>query len=446
MTTPPPHPTSDPASGPASVSKASRRPAIGFIFITLMLDVLGFGLLIPVAPRLVQSLLHGGAGGTEEEAAPLVALLMTTWYAMSFLFSPVLGALSDRVGRRPVILIALLGSGIDFFAQALAPSIAWLFITRALNGVSGASMTVANAYIADITPPEKRAGAYGLIGAAFGLGFVIGPVLGGVLGDINIRLPFYVAGGLTLVNWMYGCFVLPESLPPERRSHIKLSRLNPVGAFGILLQYPLVARLAAGAFLLHLSQFALHATWVLYTGHRYGWSGRQVGLSLAVVGIGSAIVQGFLTRKIVPRIGEKRALLIGVLLGAGAYAGYGLATQGWMIYAIIAAASLASIGPPALQAIVTRAVRPDEQGTVQGAMMGLQSIAGIGGPIIGGASLAYFMSEDAPIYLPGAPYLIGACLSVLSLVVVVWALGSDAAPGVRSQDGTHHRGTESTES
>lgn len=399
-----------------------RKPAIGFIFITLMLDVLGFGLLIPVAPRLVQSLLNGGQGGTADEAAPYVALLMTTWYAMAFLCAPVLGALSDRVGRRPVILIALLGSGLDFFAQAMAPTLAWLFITRAINGISGASITVANAYIADITPPHKRAAAYGLVGAAFGLGFVIGPVLGGVLGDINIRLPFYVAGGLTLLNWMYGLFVLPESLPKERRSRIKLSRLNPVGAFGVLWRYPTVAKLAASLFLLNMAQFGLHATWVLYTGHRYGWGPRQVGLSLAVVGIGAAIVQGGLTRKIVPWLGEKWSLLLGIAMGACAYAAYGLATEGWMIYTIIAIASLGSVAGPAAQALITHTVKPDEQGTVQGAMTGLQSIAGIFGPLVGGLTFAYFISERAPIALPGAPFFVGAALSMLGLIVAAWAV------------------------
>ncbi len=401
---------------------AVRRPAVGFIFITLMLDVLGFGLLIPVAPRLVESLLNGGKGGTEGEAAPFVALLMTTWYAMSFVCAPVLGALSDRVGRRPVILIALLGSGLDFFAQAMAPSLVWLFITRAINGVSGASMTVANAYIADITLPHKRAAAYGLVGAAFGLGFVIGPIMGGLLGDINIRLPFYVAGGLTLLNWLYGLFVLPESLAPERRSRIKLSRLNPIGAFGVLWRYPTVAKLAASHFLLNMSQFGLHATWVLYTGHRYGWGSKEVGMSLAVVGIGAAIVQGGLTRKIVPALGEKRSLLLGIAMGVCAYAAYGLATQGWMIYTIIAIASLGSVAQPAAQALITHTVRPDEQGTVQGALMGLQSIAGIFGPLIGGLTFAYFISERAPVQLPGAPFFVGSGLSALGLCVAAWAV------------------------
>ncbi|HZW08224.1 MAG TPA: MFS transporter, partial [Phycisphaerales bacterium] len=262
----------------------STKPAVSFIFITLLLDVLGFGLLIPVGPSLVKSLLHGGAGGTDAEAAKYVGALMATFYAMSFLFAPLLGVLSDRYGRRRVILIALLGSGVDYFAMALAPSLAWLFVTRVINGISGASFSVVSAYVADVTPPEKRAGAFGMIGAAFGLGFVIGPLMGGLLGSIDLRLPFYVAGGLTICNWMYGYFVLPESLPPERRSPVALARCNPVGAYANLARYPLVLGLAASLFLLNMSQFILHATWALYTEHRYGWAKWEIGLSLFAVG------------------------------------------------------------------------------------------------------------------------------------------------------------------
>lgn len=403
------------------------KPALGFIFVTLMLDVLGFGLLIPVAPKLVESLLHNGAGGTEAEAAPKVALLMTTWYAMSFLFAPVLGSLSDRVGRRPVILIALFGSGLDFFAQALAPNLTWLFVTRAINGISGASITVANAYVADVTPPEKRAAGYGMVGAAFGLGFVIGPLIGGWLGTIDIRWPFYAAGILTLLNWLYGLFVLPESLPPERRRMFGWSRLSPVGAFGSLWRYPLVGSLAASIFLVNMAQFGLHATWVLYTSHRYGWTPLGVGLSLAVVGIGAAVVQGGLARKIIPALGrgmlgEKRALLIGLALGACAFLGYGLATEGWMIFAIILLASLGAIGQPAGQAIISKTVRADEQGEIQGAITGLTSIAGIFGPLIGGWVFAYFNSGRAQVNLPGAPFLVGAILAALGLLIAARAV------------------------
>jgi DHA1 family tetracycline resistance protein-like MFS transporter len=407
---------------------AGRKPALGFIFVTLMLDVLGFGLLIPVGPKLVESLLNGGQGGTEAQAAPIVALLMTTWYTMSFLFAPTLGSLSDRLGRRPVLLIALFGSGLDFFAQALAPNITWFFITRAINGLSGASMTVANAYIADITPPHKRAAAYGMVGAAFGLGFVIGPLLGGILGGIDLRLPFYVAGGLTMVNWLYGALVLPESLPVERRRKFELARANPLGALHGLGRYPLVAGLSVAMFMLNLAQFALHATWVLYTGHRYGWGPENVGYSLFAVGVGAAIVQGGLARKIIPMLGEKRSLMLGLALGVLSYVGYGLATHGWMIYAIVGFASFGGIAMPAAQSLITRTVRPDEQGEVQGALASLQSVAGILGPIIGGSVLGYSLSGSAPVSLPGATFFVSAVLAALGWLVAGWAVGRVSLP------------------
>lgn len=399
------------------------KPALKFIFFTLVLDVLGIGLIIPVGPKLVQTI----QGGGEEHAATVVGYLYATYAAMQFFFAPMLGSLSDRVGRRPVILIALLGSGLDFFAQALAPTLTWLFITRTINGISGASITVASAYVADVTPPEKRAAGFGMIGAAFGLGFVIGPLMGGWLGSINIRLPFYVAGGLTLLNWLYGLFVLPESLPKETRRPFSLARANPIGVFAHLGRYPLVAGLAACIFLVNLAQFGLHATWVLYTSHRYQWGPKEVGLSLAVVGIGAAIVQGGLARKLIPRmgkgmLGEKRALLFGLVLGVCAYAAYGLATQGWMLYVIIAVASLGAIGQPAGQALISKTVRPDEQGETQGALTGLQSVAGIFGPLIGGWVFAYFNAESAPIDIPGASFFVGAFLAFLGLLIAAWTV------------------------
>lgn len=393
------------------VENGPRRPALHFILVTIALDVLGFGLLIPVGPKLVMSLLHGGEGGTEAEAAPVVAALMTTWFAMSFLFAPTLGGLSDRFGRRSVLLVALLGSGIDFLAQGLAWTLTIFFITRAINGLSGASMTIANAYIADVTPPKKRAAAYGLVGAAFGLGFVIGPLLGGVLGGINLRLPFFVAAGLTLVNWLYGVFVLPESLPEERRRKFEWKRANPLGALHGLGRYPLVSGLAVMMFLLSVAQFGLHATWVLYTGHRYGWGPEQVGYSLFAVGVGAVIVQGGLARKLIPALGEKRALMLGLALGVASYVGYGLATHGWMIYVIVGIASFGGVAQPAAQSLITHAVRHDEQGEIQGALQSLNSIAGIIGPIIGGAVLGFSLSAKAPVEVPGATFFVSAALA-----------------------------------
>ncbi|MCI0365881.1 MAG: TCR/Tet family MFS transporter [Phycisphaerales bacterium] len=411
----------------SSAVKTLRKPALKFIFLTLMLDVLGFGLLIPVAPRLIESLLHGGKGGTEAEAAPYVAALQSTFYAMAFLFAPLLGVLSDRVGRRPVILISLFGSGIDYLAMALSPTIAFLFVTRVINGLTGASFSVASAYVADVTPPEKRAAGFGMIGAAFGLGFVIGPVIGGVLGDINIRLPFYVAAGMTLVNWLYGYFVLPESLPREHRSPINLKRANPLGSLVYLKKYPLVLGMAIAMFLLNMAQFALHATWALSMQYRFEWTPKDIGMSLAAVGIGGAIVQGGLSGKIVPALGERRSLMFAIGVGILAYIGYGAATQGWMIYVVIALAAIGGIGFPAGQSLITKEVLPTEQGAIQGAMASLQSLAGIIGPLIGGITLAYFIKEprplpDSPIRLEGANFYVSALLSAIGLVAAAWAV------------------------
>jgi DHA1 family tetracycline resistance protein-like MFS transporter len=406
---------------------STRKPALRFIFITLMLDVLGFGLLIPVAPRLVESVLHPGSMASEHEASPYVGALQSTFYAMSFLFAPALGVLSDRLGRRPIILISLLGSGIDYFAMALAPNITWLFITRAINGLSGASFTVASAYVADITPPEKRAGAFGLIGAAFGVGFVIGPAIGGALGHTHIRLPFVIAGILTIANWLYGLFVLPESLPKERRTPFKLHKANPVGAYFSLGRYPLVLGMAISLFLLNMAQFALHATWALSMQYRFNWSPLAIGLSLAVVGIGAVIVQGGLARRLIPMLGERRSLIFGITMGTLAYIGYGAATHGWMIYAIVAIASIGAIGQPAAQSMITKEVLPTEQGTIQGALASLNSVAGVLGPAIGSEVFYVFTAENRPlrnlpINLAGANFYVSALLCMLGLLAALWAI------------------------
>lgn len=421
--------------------RLARSSSVTFIFFTVVLDVLGFGLLIPVAPRLVQELLHNGAGGTEAEAAGYFGVLTSIYAAMAFIFAPTLGALSDRFGRRPVLLVALLGSGLDYFAMAMSPTLWVLFLTRAINGISGASLTVCNASIADVTTPDKRAAAYGMLGAAFGLGFVLGPLMGGLLAAPSIELaflgwtyhgdiryPFFAAGGLTMLNWAYGLFVLPESLPKERRAKFSLGRANPIKVFAGVGRYPLVAGLAGAVFLMNIAQFGLHSTWVLYTTHRYGWSPLGVGLSLAFVGVGAAVVQAVLSRKVIPALGkgvlgEKRAVLLGGAIGVLAFVGYGLATQGWMIYAIITAASLGGIAQPAFQALITRSVRGDEQGSIQGALTGANSIAQILGPLIATNVFALFISDHPPVKgLPGASFLLGAALMALGVGVSAWAM------------------------
>lgn len=409
------------------------RPSLIFVFLTLLLDVLGFGLIIPVAPRLVALVQGLPMEGAESRAAPAVGMLMATYAAMQFIFAPILGSLSDRFGRRPVILISLLGSGIDYIVAAFAPNLAILFITRAINGISGANMTACSAYIADITPPEKRAASYGIIGAAFGLGFVLGPLLGGLLGDPgvhlpligpgNIRYPYIAAGVLTLINWLYGFLVIPESLPPERRRAFSWDKANPLGALRWLRGHSVVTTLAASLFLLNIAQFGLHSTWVLAMSYRFHWSPEDVGWSMFVVGITAAVVQGGLARRIIPAIGERASLLGGILIGTLAFFLYGVATQGWMIYAIIAAASIGGIAGPAAQGIASKAVPPTEQGLLQGALASLNSIAMVIGPLMAAGVFHHFTSAGAVITLPArggsAPFLMGVLLSVVSLLPII---------------------------
>lgn len=393
-----------------------RAPGLGFIFVTLLLDTMGFGLIIPVAPRLIEHL----QGGGEAAAAPVVGWLASTYALMQFLFAPVLGSLSDRFGRRPVLLVSMFGSGLDYLVMALVPSVPWLFLTRAINGLSGASITTASAYIADVTPIEKRAAGFGIVGAAFGLGFVFGPLLGGLLGKHDIHWPFYFAGALTLANWLYGLLVLPESLPPERRNRSPVKR-HVFAAVSVLQRYPLARGLAGALFLLNLAQFALHVTWVLYTKFRYGWDEAAVGYSLFAVGMGAAIVQGGLARRLVPRLGERKALVTGVAIGTLAYLGYGAATQGWMVYAVIVFASLGGIAMPACQSLITKSVAPTEQGAVQGAITSVNSLANILGPLVGSNIFAWSI-HDEKAALPGATFFTCGGIAVLGLLLAVRAL------------------------
>lgn len=422
-------------------------PALIFAFITLFLDVLGFSLLIPVGPRLIAKVQGLPFEGAEGRSAFAVGALAATYALMQFIFAPILGSLSDRFGRRPVILISLLGSGLDYFAMAFAPTLAWLFVTRAINGISGANMTACAAYIADVTPPEKRAAGFGIIGAAFGLGFIIGPLVGGILGDPttsipfigpgDIHYPFYAAGALSLLNWLYGCFVLPESLPRDRRRPFSLAQSNPFGAFAWLVRHRVVATLAVTLFLVNVAQFALHATWVMAMSARFGWSPRDVGWSLFAVGLCAAVVQGGLSRRIIPALGERLCLIGGLVLGIFAFLGYGLATQSWMIFAVIIAASIGGVAAPAAQGITSKAVPPTEQGLLQGAMTGLNSIAGIVGYLAGTLLFSHFTSEHPAFALPSkgasVSFLLSATLSVLALVpvAIIWPkLPRSVAQGV----------------
>jgi MFS transporter, DHA1 family, tetracycline resistance protein len=394
---------------------AQRKPALGFIFFTLFLDILGIGLIIPILPKLVTQFV----GGTASDASSTVGWLGALYAMMQFLFAPILGSLSDKYGRRAVILTSLLGSGLDYLLLAFAPTLPWFFLGRILSGITGASLTAASAYIADVSPPEKRAQNFGLIGAAFGLGFIAGPAIGGLLGGLGLRIPFVVAAVLTLVNWLYGFFILPESLSLENRREFSWSRANPIGAFGGLARYPVVLSLTASILFFNLAQFILQSTWVLYTDLRYGWTVSQVGISLALVGVTSAIVQGGLVRLIVPRLGERRSVALGIAVSMMAFLLYGLATQGWMLYAILIGASIGGIAGPALQGLISRGVPANEQGAVQGSLSSLGSLTGIIAPLLGTYLFGFFTSPQAPVQVPGAAFFAAALFSGISLLLAI---------------------------
>jgi DHA1 family tetracycline resistance protein-like MFS transporter len=419
-----------------------RKAAIAFILVTLFIDILGIGIIVPVLPELVKELVEvdspgliaEGAAGSRTEGATenlsaaenfaragkYVGVISATYALMQFLFAPIMGALSDRFGRRPVILVSLFGLGIDFIIQGFAPSIWWLFIGRVLAGIMGASFTTANAYIADVSTDDTRARNFGFVGMMFGLGFTIGPALGGFLGDYSLRLPFFVAAGLALVNCLYGYFVLPESLPLEKRSAFSLRNANPFGTLRRIRMYPMVAGLAAVFACKSLAQRGLENVWVLYTGFRYEWDASMNGWALGLVGIMAVVVQGGLVRPTVRRLGERRTVIIGTLVGAFSFLGYGLATQGWMIPGIIVFGAFGGVSGPAIQSLVTSRVDESEQGKIQGALTSLTSLTNIIAPILFNTFLfSYFISDDAPFLLPGAPFFVGFVLLLLSIVIAI---------------------------
>ena len=389
------------------------KPALIFIFITLFLDVLGIGLIIPILPRLIDELTQGGI----DSAAYVFGALAGIYSLVQFAFAPIIGSLSDRFGRRPVILISLFGSGIDYFLMAWAPTLAWFFVARIISGVAGANYAAAFAYIADISPKQKRAANFGIIGAAFGLGFIFGPALGGWLGDQSLRLPFYAAGVLTLINWLYGFFILPESLNSKNQRSFNWKRANPIGALLELRKYPLVHGLSISYFLSSLAQQIYPAIWVLYTAYRYNWSSKETGFSLALVGLTAAIVQGGLSRVVIPKIGERNAAVGGLIVMASAMVGYGLATESWMVYLIIIFGSLSGVSVPAIQGMISITVGADEQGGLQGSLTSLQSAAGFLGPPFAAGIFGYFVSEHAPFSLPGAAFFSSAGVVLLSALV-----------------------------
>lgn len=390
-----------------------RQAAIVFIFITVVVDVLALGIIIPVLPKLVEGFL----GGDTARAAEYYGLFGTVWALMQFVFAPVLGALSDRFGRRPVILLSCLGLGLDYILMALAPTLWWLFVGRVISGITAASFPTAGAYIADVTPPEKRAASFGIIGAAWGLGFVMGPALGGALGVVNPRLPFWVAAVLTLLNALYGLFVLPESLAPESRKGFAWSRANPVGSLILLRSHPELLGLASVNFIYLLAHQALPSVFVLYTSFRYGWNERTMGLSLALIGVLNIIVQAGLVKQIVARFGERLTLFAGLFCGAMGFAIYGLAPVGILFLSAMPVFALMGLFGPAAQGLMTRRVSPSEQGQLQGANSSLMGITGLIGPGLFTLTFASFIGAHRDWRLPGAPFLLAAILMIIALGV-----------------------------
>ena len=391
-----------------------RQAAMIFILITLFIDILGIGIIIPILPELIREFV----GGNTALAGRYFGIIAAVYALMQFFFAPILGALSDRFGRRPVILISLFGLGVDYIIQGFAPNLFWLFVGRIIAGIMGASFTTANAYIADVSTPKNRAQNFGLVGVAFGLGFIFGPALGGVLGNIDIRLPFFVAAALALVNWLYGFFVLPESLPEDKRSAFDFRKANPISSITNLGKYPLVAGLAVGFVLISLAQRGLETAWVLFTGFQFDWGPLTNGVTLALVGVMAAIVQGGLVRPIVDAIGERRPILVGLCFGVVSFTIYGLAYQEWMMYVAIVIGAFGGLAGPAIQGLVAGSVDSSEQGKVQGALTSLTSLTSIFAPLIFTTGLfSYFTSERAPFTLPGAPFLLGALLMVAAVVV-----------------------------
>ena len=392
------------------------RAALAFIFVTVFLDMLALGLISPVLAPLVVSFY----GGDTARAAEIYGVAFTLFAAMQFVASPVLGALSDRFGRRPIVLLSNLGLGLDYVLMALAPNVGWLLVGRVLSGVTSASITAAGAYVADVTPSGQRAAGFAMLGAAFGLGFVLGPALGGLLGSLGPRVPFWVAAILSLINAAYGFFVLPESLPRERRASFAWRRANPIGALVILKGRGTLRGLASMMFLRHLAHAALPSMFVLYTTYRYGWSERTVGLALAGVGVGSLFVQGAVVAPFVRRFVEPAALLWGLGFGAAGFAVYGLAPTGALFSIGIALLSLWGLSWAASQGLMTRHVGASEQGRLQGLDGSLRGIADLTGPGLFTLTFAHFIRAQGNGDLPGAPFLLAAGLQVAALAIAWW--------------------------
>jgi len=405
------------AAGPESPVGATRATFV-FIIVTVTLDFLAFGIIAPVLPNLI---IHF-EGGNMARAAAVTGYFGFAWATMQFLFSPVLGAWSDRFGRRPVILISCLGLGLDYIFMALAPTLRWLFVGRIISGITTSNVSTAFAYIADVTPAEERAKKYGLLGAAFGLGFVIGPAVGGLLGHYSLRAPFWAAAALSLANFLYGLFVLPESLPAEKRAKSAWHMANPLGSLTLLRSNVVLSGLAVVTVLYYLAHQALPSVFVLYTEYRYGWSERTVGIALGAVGVCVAAVSGGMVGPYVKRFGERWSLTSGLFFGVLGFAGFAMAPRGWSFLAAVPFIALWGVAGPAMQSLMSQQVDASAQGKLQGAINSLRALTGMAGPLLFTQVFAAAIAPSARVYLPGAPYYLGAALLVGSLFLAIWVM------------------------
>ena len=409
--------------------QSSKKAAIGFIFVTLFIDTMGFGIIIPVLPNLIAHLKDIPVN----VASTYGGLLLTVFAVMQFFCAPIIGNLSDRYGRRPILLLSLFGFGIDYIILALAPSFGWLFVGRVVAGITGASFTTASAYIADLSTDETtRAKNFGMVGAAFGLGFIVGPSLGSLLAIWGLRAPFYGAAGLCLLNCLYGYFVLPESLSKENRRPFEWRRANPFGSLRFLIKHPEIGRLAFSFFLIYLAAQAVQTTWSYFTIYRFGWGPGMVGISLTVVGVLIAGVQAGLTRVLIPKLGNEKSIYLGLCLYTLGMVLFAFATRGWMMFVFLVPYCLGGICGPSLQAVISKHVGVNQQGELQGTLTSLMSLTTIIGPLIMNGTFAYFTSDKAPFYFPGIHFLIGAACMLMSVLITFNVLSRERRQALTS--------------
>ena len=400
------------------MKKKHKSAAIGFIFITMLIDITGWGIIIPVIPKLIKELINGDIS----EAAKYGGWLTFAYAITQFLFAPLIGNLSDKFGRRPIILISLFAFALDYLLLAFSPTIVWLFVGRIIAGLTGASITTASAYIADVSTPENRAKNFGMIGAAFGLGFIIGPIIGGLLGQFGSRVPFYAAAILCMLNFLYGYFILPESLSKENRRAFEWKRVNPITAFVNLKKYPSLIGLILAIFLLYVGSHAVHSTWSFFTMYQFNWDEKMVGISLGVVGLLVGIVQGGLIRWINPRLGNEKSIYVGLALYTFGMLLFAFATESWMMFVFLIPYCLGGIAGPALQANVSSKVPANEQGEIQGTLASLMSASAIIGPPMMTNTFYFFTHKEAPFQFPGAPFILGSFLMLLSTIIAYYSL------------------------